>query len=86
MRGFLKSLLNEKRRIEVVIVSHGSFLRGLANDGMYSVLIAWGLLLTFFAIVKFQDVVMTSCVFGDDENFKEITRAKLASLRRKGKN
>ncbi|KUJ17959.1 uncharacterized protein LY89DRAFT_732662 [Mollisia scopiformis] len=67
MRGFLKGLLAGRERVEVVIVSHGSFLRKLVND------------------VKFQDVVLTSCVFGEDGKFEEISQDKLGDLRKQMK-
>lgn len=35
MRGFLKGLVTGKEKIEVVVVSHGSFLRELVADGMF---------------------------------------------------
>lgn len=35
------------------------------------------------ATVKFQDVVITTCVFGDDGKFKEINNEELEDLRKR---
>ncbi|KAL2071119.1 hypothetical protein VTL71DRAFT_12354 [Oculimacula yallundae] len=72
VKGFLKGMwaASDDKRMEVVVVSHGSFLKKLVNN----------------AIFIPSDAQLTSCVFDDDGGFREIGAKELKQLRKLAKN